>query len=82
MGAVWAGVPGYRRLLALKEKRFKAGGRRVNMSEPAGEFYAASLFLLRFLWRLTKNEEVRAVQYFVRFYFSDHYITIYKTRLY
>jgi hypothetical protein len=46
----------------------KAGGRRVNLSEPVGEFYAASLFLLRFLWRLTKNEDGRAAYHFVGFF--------------
>ena len=50
----------FERFYCWKKQDLQAGGRRVNMFEPAGEFYAASLFLLRFLWRLTKNEDARA----------------------
>ena len=31
-----------------KDRDFVAGGRRVNLCEPAGEFYAARFFLLLF----------------------------------
>jgi hypothetical protein len=72
----------FERFYCWKKQDLQAGGRRVNLFEPAGEFYAASLFLLRFLWRLTKNEEVRAAQDFAGFDFSENYVPIYKTRLY
>jgi hypothetical protein len=44
-----------------QKQYFKAGGRRVNLFEPAGEFYAASVFCFVF-GAIAKNEDARAAK--------------------